>query len=89
MQLSAGDKLEVPMRSSRPLGREVLGEMYRARDTRLNRDVAIELSGAEFSVRFEARSQSHRCAESFVRFMTSGELLGDGTENVTGYTEHD
>ena len=89
MQLSAGDKLKVLVKSSRPLGGRCLGEMYRARDTRLNRDAATELSAAKFSARFEARSQSHRCAESFVRFYDVGRTTCDGTENVTGYTEQD
>jgi eukaryotic-like serine/threonine-protein kinase len=35
-----------------------MGEVYRARDTRLNRDIAVKVSNAEFSERFtrEARS---------------------------------
>jgi serine/threonine protein kinase len=35
-----------------------MGEVYRARDPRLNRDVAIKVSAAEFSERFEREAKS-------------------------------
>jgi eukaryotic-like serine/threonine-protein kinase len=35
-----------------------MGEVYRARDTRLNRDVAIKFSDAQFSERFEREAQA-------------------------------
>ena len=35
-----------------------MGEVYRARDTRLNRDVAIKISAAQFSERFEREAQA-------------------------------
>src|ERR1700680_1762857 len=57
MPLSAGDKLG-PYEILVPIGAGGMGEVYRARDPRLNRDVAIKVSNAEFSERFarEARS---------------------------------
>jgi serine/threonine protein kinase len=35
-----------------------MGEVYRARDARLNRDVAIKVSGAQFSERFEREAKA-------------------------------
>lgn len=35
-----------------------MGEVYKARDTRLNRDVAIKVSAAQFSERFEREAQA-------------------------------
>jgi eukaryotic-like serine/threonine-protein kinase len=57
MPLSAGTRLG-PYEILTPIGAGGMGEVYRARDTRLNRDVAIKVSNAEFSERFtrEARS---------------------------------
>src|SRR5579859_7187122 len=57
MPLSAGDRLG-PYEILAPIGAGGMGEVYRARDPRLNRDVAIKVSNAEFSERFvhEARS---------------------------------
>ena len=57
MPLSAGERLG-PYEILAPIGAGGMGEVYRARDPRLNRDVAIKVSNAEFSERFvhEARS---------------------------------
>jgi serine/threonine protein kinase len=35
-----------------------MGEVYRARDPRLNRDVAIKVSAAQFTERFEREAQA-------------------------------
>src|ERR1019366_2900338 len=51
MPLSFGDKLG-PYEILAPIGKGGMGEVYRAHDSRLNRDVAIKVSGAEFSERF-------------------------------------
>ncbi len=55
--LSAGDKLG-PYEILAPIGKGGMGEVYRARDPRLNRDVAVKVSGARFNERFtrEARA---------------------------------
>src|SRR6202140_4077526 len=57
MPLSAGDTLG-PFEILAPIGKGGMGEVYRARDPRLNRDVAIKISNAQFTERFtrEARA---------------------------------
>jgi len=45
-----------------PIGAASMGEVYRALDPRLNRDVAIKVSAAQFSERLW--SQSNRSTES-------------------------
>ena len=57
MPLSPGDKLG-PYEILALIGKGGMGEVYRARDPRLNRDVAIKISNAHFTERFtrEARA---------------------------------
>jgi len=57
MPLSFGDKLG-PYEILAPIGAGGMGEVYRAHDSRLNRDVAIKVSNAQFTERFtrEARA---------------------------------
>src|ERR1700684_3120525 len=57
MPVSIGTKLG-PYEILAPIGKGGMGEVYRARDSRLNRDVAIKIAKEEFSERFahEARS---------------------------------
>src|ERR1700737_3512236 len=57
MPLSAGDKLG-PYEILAPIGAGGMGEVYRARDPRLNRDVAIKVSAAQFSERFELEAKA-------------------------------
>jgi Tol biopolymer transport system component/predicted Ser/Thr protein kinase len=57
MPLSSGDKLG-PYEILAPLGKGGMGEVWRARDPRLNRDVAIKISAAQFSERFEREARS-------------------------------
>ena len=42
-----------PYRIEKPIGAGGMGAVYRARDTRLNRDVAIKICGDKFGPRFE------------------------------------
>ena len=55
MPLSVGDKLG-SYENLASIGKGDMSEVYRARDPRLNRDVDIKVSAAQFSERFE------RCA---------------------------
>ncbi|HEV2198794.1 MAG TPA: protein kinase [Bryobacteraceae bacterium] len=57
MAFSAGDKLG-PYEILAPIGAGGMGEVYRARDPRLNRDVAIKVSNAQFSERFAREAQA-------------------------------
>jgi serine/threonine protein kinase len=57
MSLSIGDKLG-PYEILAPLGKGGMGEVYRARDTRLNREVAIKVSAERFSERFEREARA-------------------------------
>src|SRR5580704_5365579 len=57
MPLSAGDKLG-PYEILALIGAGGMGEVYRARDTRLSRFVAIKVSAAQFSERFEREAKA-------------------------------
>jgi serine/threonine protein kinase/tetratricopeptide (TPR) repeat protein len=57
MSLSAGDKLG-PYRILSLIDAGGMGEVYRARDARLNRDVAVKLSAARFGERFEREAKT-------------------------------
>src|SRR5712691_7251954 len=57
MSLSIGDKLG-PYEILTPLGKGGMGEVYRGRDTRLNRDVAVKVSAAPFTERFEREARA-------------------------------
>src|SRR5580658_3517696 len=57
MVLSAGAKLG-PYEILAPIGAGGMGEVYKARDTRLNRDVAIKISDEKFTDRFEREARS-------------------------------
>jgi Tol biopolymer transport system component/predicted Ser/Thr protein kinase len=57
MPLSAGDRLG-PYEILSLLGAGGMGEVYRARDTRLGRDVAIKISADQFTERFEKEARA-------------------------------
>jgi serine/threonine protein kinase len=57
MALSAGDKLG-PYEIVAPVGAGGMGEVYKARDTRLDRLVAIKTSKVQFSERFEREARA-------------------------------
>src|SRR5215467_3984026 len=57
MPLSAGDKLG-PYQILSPIGAGGMGDVYKARDTRLDRAVAIKISKDKFSERFEREARS-------------------------------
>ena len=85
MSFSKGDVLG-PYEIVGPIGRGGMGEVYRARDSRLGRDVAIKVSAEQFSERFRARGARGRRAESSqhlhaVRRRT--QLPGDGAGGGT------
>src|SRR5258708_7522437 len=57
MALQAGDKLG-PYEILAPIGKGGMGEVWKAHDPRLNRDVAIKVSAAQFSERFEREAKA-------------------------------
>src|SRR5271156_6675239 len=57
MPLSVGDKLG-PYEILAPIGSGGMGEVYRARDARLNRFVAIKVSAEQFTGRFEREAKA-------------------------------
>jgi serine/threonine protein kinase/Tol biopolymer transport system component len=57
MPLSAGERLG-PYEIIAPIGAGGMGEVYKARDTRLDRIVAIKISNERFSERFELEARA-------------------------------
>lgn len=57
MQLQSGDKLG-PYEILTHIGEGGMGDVYKARDSRVGRDVAIKVGRERFSERFERESRS-------------------------------
>jgi eukaryotic-like serine/threonine-protein kinase len=57
MALSPSDKLG-PYEILAPIGAGGMGQVYRARDTRLGREVAIKTSSEQFTERFEREGRA-------------------------------
>src|SRR5689334_21595012 len=57
MALSVGDKVG-PYEIIAPIGAGGMGDVYKARDTRLDRTVAVKVSKTEFSARFEREAHA-------------------------------
>src|SRR5947209_373361 len=57
MTVSAGTKLG-PYEILAPIGKGGMGEVWKARDTRLGREVAIKISSEQFSERFEREARA-------------------------------
>ncbi|HKW13276.1 MAG TPA: serine/threonine protein kinase, partial [Candidatus Krumholzibacteria bacterium] len=63
MSLSPGTKLG-PYEIVSPLGAGGMGEVYRARDTRLGRDVAVKVLPQHLSANAEVRARFEREAKT-------------------------
>jgi serine/threonine protein kinase len=80
MSLSTGAQLG-PYEILAPIGAGGMGEVYRGRDTRLDRMVAIKVSKDKFSERFEreARARSRIESSAHLHALRRGSgLPGDG-----------
>jgi hypothetical protein len=57
MSLLIGERLG-PYEVLAPIGKGGMGEVYRSRDTRLSRDVAVKVSAERFSERFDREARA-------------------------------
>jgi serine/threonine protein kinase len=70
MSLSPGIRLG-PYEILAPIGKGGMGEVYKARDTRLNRIVAVKLSKEQFSERFEREAKRSLASPARLRWLDS------------------
>jgi len=80
-----------PYETVGPLGTGGMGQVSRARDTRLGREVAIKLSKKKFSERFE-REAEERCSSLCGTCSEMGELLkcpSEASESAREAAEQD
>ena len=71
--VAAGARLG-PYEILAPIGKGGMGEVWKARDTRLGREVAIKLSKEKFSERFE-READERCSSLCGTWSEMGDLV--------------
>jgi serine/threonine protein kinase len=76
MSLAPGTKLG-PFEILGPLGAGGMGEVYRAKDTRLDRSVAIKILPAQFSMDPVRKQRFEREAKTISGLNLSSEILGD------------
>src|SRR5438552_6015992 len=86
MELAPGRRLG-PYEISSPLGAGGMGEVYRARDTRLGRNVAIKILPAEYAsdARFRARLEREAKTISSLNHPNICTLYDIGHENGSDY----
>src|SRR5262245_1415450 len=86
MTLSAGTKLG-PNEIASPIGAGGMGEVYRAKDTRLGRDVAVKVLPAALSSSAELRQRLEREAKTISQLSHSHicALFDVGRENDLDY----
>src|ERR1700689_5514125 len=88
MPLSVGDKLG-PYEILARIGAGGMGEVYRARDTRLGREVAIKTSKEQFSERFEREGRAVAALNhsNIAQLFDIGALSGGAGYMVMEYVE--
>jgi serine/threonine protein kinase len=96
MSLRAGDKLG-PYEILAPIGAGGMGEVWKARDSRLHRVVAIKVSNEKFSERFECEARAIAALNHpnichlydvgpnyLVMELVEGSPLGSGANSIRG-----